>query len=192
MAPKLEKWRELAEKELKRSPETIVWNTPEDIKVKPLYTAEDLEGVSHLESLPGMKPFVRGPRATMYAGRPWTIRQYAGFSTAEESNAFYRKALAAGQQPDAAVGAGEQPGHRFETVRSDIVERRQFHVPPALAPAKMQSKTQRPGAGGRASQANLYRHQCNLTAARRQSAAARCVPREPAAARARKSPLQPG
>ena len=98
MAPKLEKWRELAEKELKRSPETIVWNTPEDIKVKPLYTAEDLEGVSHLESLPGMKPFVRGPRATMYAGRPWTIRQYAGFSTAEESNAFYRKALAAGQQ----------------------------------------------------------------------------------------------
>jgi len=88
----------LAEKELKRSPETIVWNTPEDIKVKPLYTAEDLEGVSHLESLPGMKPFVRGPRATMYAGRPWTIRQYAGFSTAEESNAFYRKALAAGQQ----------------------------------------------------------------------------------------------
>ena len=98
MAPKLEKWRELAEKELKRSPDTLVWNTPEDINVKPLYTAEDLAGVSHLESLPGMKPFVRGPRATMYAGRPWTIRQYAGFSTAEESNAFYRKALAAGQQ----------------------------------------------------------------------------------------------
>jgi len=98
MAPKIEKWRELAEKELKRSPDTIVWNTPEGIEVKPLYTAEDLEGIGHLDSLPGMKPFVRGPRATMYAGRPWTIRQYAGFSTAEESNAFYRKALAAGQQ----------------------------------------------------------------------------------------------
>jgi methylmalonyl-CoA mutase len=98
MAPKIEKWRELAEKELKRSPDTIVWNTPEEIAIKPLYTAEDLEGVDHLDSLPGLKPFVRGPRATMYAGRPWTIRQYAGFSTAEESNAFYRKALAAGQQ----------------------------------------------------------------------------------------------
>ncbi|GAA4529676.1 methylmalonyl-CoA mutase [Chelativorans composti] len=98
MAPKIEKWHELAEKELKRSPDTIVWNTPEGIEVKPLYTAEDLEGIGHLDSLPGMKPFVRGPRATMYAGRPWTIRQYAGFSTAEESNAFYRKALAAGQQ----------------------------------------------------------------------------------------------
>src|SRR5690606_348058 len=70
----------------------------EGIPVKPLYTAEDLEGVGHLDSLPGVAPFVRGPRATMYAGRPWTIRQYAGFSTAEASNAFYRKALAAGQQ----------------------------------------------------------------------------------------------
>ena len=91
-------WQALAEKELKASPETLVWHTPEGIPVKPLYTAEDLAGVEHLESLPGFKPFVRGPRATMYAGRPWTIRQYAGFSTAEESNAFYRKALAAGQQ----------------------------------------------------------------------------------------------
>ncbi|TRL35105.1 methylmalonyl-CoA mutase [Rhizobium straminoryzae] len=91
-------WQALAEKELKTSPDALVWNTPEGIPVKPLYTAEDLEGVAHLESLPGFKPFVRGPRATMYAGRPWTIRQYAGFSTAEESNAFYRKALAAGQQ----------------------------------------------------------------------------------------------
>src|SRR5690606_35009445 len=77
---------------------TIVWNTPEDIAIKPLYTAEDLERVGHLDSLPGMKPFVHGPRATMYAGRRWTVRQHAGFSTAEESNAFYRKALAAGQQ----------------------------------------------------------------------------------------------
>ncbi|MFD1746467.1 methylmalonyl-CoA mutase [Rhizobium helianthi] len=91
-------WQALAEKELKASPDKLVWNTPEGIPVKPIYTAEDLEGMEHLESLPGFKPFVRGPRATMYAGRPWTIRQYAGFSTAEESNAFYRKALAAGQQ----------------------------------------------------------------------------------------------
>ncbi|MCZ7450170.1 methylmalonyl-CoA mutase [Agrobacterium rhizogenes] len=91
-------WLQLAEKELKRSPETLVWHTPEGIEVKPLYTADDLQKVSHLESLPGFAPFTRGPRATMYAGRPWTIRQYAGFSTAEASNAFYRKALSAGQQ----------------------------------------------------------------------------------------------
>jgi methylmalonyl-CoA mutase len=96
--PKLDTWRAAAEKEVKRDPETLVWQTPEGIAVKPLYTAEDLEGVDHLGSLPGQQPFVRGPRATMYAGRPWTIRQYAGFSTAEASNAFYRKALAAGQQ----------------------------------------------------------------------------------------------
>lgn len=91
-------WLQLAEQELKRSPETLVWHTPEGIEVKPLYTADDLQDVSHLNSLPGFAPFTRGPRATMYAGRPWTIRQYAGFSTAEASNAFYRKALAAGQQ----------------------------------------------------------------------------------------------
>jgi methylmalonyl-CoA mutase len=96
--PSLDSWRKLAERELKASPDTFVWKTPEGIDVKPLYTARDLEGASHLDSLPGEKPFLRGPRATMYAGRPWTIRQYAGFSTAEESNAFYRKALAAGQQ----------------------------------------------------------------------------------------------
>ncbi|WP_418138011.1 methylmalonyl-CoA mutase [Agrobacterium sp. El2ro-1b] len=91
-------WLQLAEKELKRSPDTLVWHTPEGIDVKPLYTADDLQDISHLNSLPGFAPFTRGPRATMYAGRPWTIRQYAGFSTAEASNAFYRKALAAGQQ----------------------------------------------------------------------------------------------
>ncbi|MDX3924941.1 MAG: methylmalonyl-CoA mutase [Shinella sp.] len=91
-------WQALAEKELKASPETIVWQTPEGIAVKPLYTAEDLKGVDHLGSLPGFAPFTRGPRATMYAGRPWTIRQYAGFSTAEASNAFYRRNLAAGQK----------------------------------------------------------------------------------------------
>ncbi len=91
-------WESLASKEIKASPETLIWHTPEGIDVKPLYTARDLEGIEHLDSLPGFAPFVRGPRATMYAGRPWTIRQYAGFSTAEESNAFYRRNLAAGQQ----------------------------------------------------------------------------------------------
>ncbi|MGB3388437.1 MAG: methylmalonyl-CoA mutase [Pseudaminobacter sp.] len=96
--PHLDQWRGLAKKEAKRDPDTLVWNTPEGIPVKPLYTADDLEGIGHLGSLPGFAPFLRGPRATMYAGRPWTIRQYAGFSTAEASNAFYRKALAAGQQ----------------------------------------------------------------------------------------------
>jgi len=74
------------------------WVTPEGITVKPLYTAEDLQGLPHTNTLPGFEPFIRGPQATMYAVRPWTIRQYAGFSTAEESNAFYRKALAAGGQ----------------------------------------------------------------------------------------------
>jgi methylmalonyl-CoA mutase len=94
----LDHWRSLASKECKgQSPEELAWNTPEGIEVKPLYTAEDLEGLAHLDSLPGLAPFVRGPRATMYAGRPWTVRQYAGFSTAEESNAFYRKNLEAGQ-----------------------------------------------------------------------------------------------
>ena len=96
--PDLDAWNRLAEKELKASPDTLVWNTPEGIPVKPLYTAAYTEGLDHLGSVPGQKPFVRGPRATMYPGRPWTIRQYAGFSTAEESNAFYRRALASGQK----------------------------------------------------------------------------------------------
>jgi len=74
------------------------WITPEGIAVKPLYTAADLQGLPHTDTLPGVAPFVRGPQATMYAVRPWTIRQYAGFSTAEASNDFYRKALAAGAQ----------------------------------------------------------------------------------------------
>ncbi|MBB3298520.1 MULTISPECIES: methylmalonyl-CoA mutase [Rhizobium] len=94
----LSDWAELAQKDLRASPETLTWQTPEGIAVKPLYTAEDLDGAEHLGSLPGFSPFTRGPRATMYAGRPWTIRQYAGFSTAEESNAFYRRNLAAGQK----------------------------------------------------------------------------------------------
>jgi methylmalonyl-CoA mutase len=97
--PALDAWRARAEKELKgRSPDDLIWRTLEGIEVKPLYTGADLDAVEHLGSLPGEAPFVRGPRSTMYAGRPWTIRQYAGFSTAEESNAFYRRNLAAGQQ----------------------------------------------------------------------------------------------
>ena len=95
----LSDWDALASKDLKgASPETLTWETPEGIKVKPLYTAADLEGLSHLGDLPGFPPFTRGPRATMYSHRPWTIRQYAGFSTAEESNKFYRANLAAGQK----------------------------------------------------------------------------------------------
>jgi len=98
-ATQMDAWRQLAAKELKgRDPESLTWDTLEGIAVKPLYTAADVEGLAHLGSMPGLAPFTRGVRATMYAGRPWTIRQYAGFSTAEESNAFYRKALAAGQQ----------------------------------------------------------------------------------------------
>ena len=91
-------WEKLSARELK-APNTagLIWQTPEGIPVKPLYTAEDLVGLAHLDTLPGFAPYVRGPRATMYAGRPWTVRQYSGFSTAEESNAFYRKNLAAGQ-----------------------------------------------------------------------------------------------
>src|SRR5690606_7631639 len=71
---------------------------PEGIEIKPLYTADDVKELPFANTLPGFEPFVRGPKATMYSGRPWTIRQYAGFSTAEESNAFYRRALAAGGQ----------------------------------------------------------------------------------------------
>ncbi|GAA3853431.1 methylmalonyl-CoA mutase [Celeribacter arenosi] len=92
-------WKELAEKELRGKPlENLNWDTLEGIEVKPLYAPDDLEGLTHLDNTPGVAPFTRGVKATMYAGRPWTIRQYAGFSTAEESNAFYRKALDAGQQ----------------------------------------------------------------------------------------------
>ncbi|MDU9004467.1 methylmalonyl-CoA mutase [Sedimentitalea todarodis] len=99
MPDKIDTWKKLAERELKtRTPDDLVWATPEGIKVKPVYTEADLADIGHMGSLPGEAPFLRGPRATMYAGRPWTIRQYAGFSTAEESNAFYRKNIAAGQQ----------------------------------------------------------------------------------------------
>ncbi|MGB0843358.1 MAG: methylmalonyl-CoA mutase [Alphaproteobacteria bacterium] len=92
-------WENLATKELRGKPlDELNWKTPEGIDVKPLYTAADLAGMEHLGSLPGFEPYVRGPKATMYTNRPWTIRQYAGFSTAEESNAFYRDNLAKGQK----------------------------------------------------------------------------------------------
>ena len=98
VTPDLAAWAALVEQETRgRTPNDLVWRTPEGIDVKPLYTAADLEGLEHLDSLPGFAPFVRGPRASMYAGRPWTLRQYAGYSTAEESNAFYRRNLEAGQ-----------------------------------------------------------------------------------------------
>jgi len=94
----LKSWQDLASRELAGdTPDDLEWSTPEGIRIKTLYTREDLEALDHQDGLPGLPPYVRGPRATMYAGRPWTIRQYSGFSTAEESNAFYRRNLAAGQ-----------------------------------------------------------------------------------------------
>ena len=95
----INRWKILANKELKdKTIDSLNWLTPEDITIKPLYTENDLENINHLNELPGLDSYSRGPRATMYAGRPWTVRQYAGFSTAEESNAFYRKNLEAGQK----------------------------------------------------------------------------------------------
>ncbi|MEO0379666.1 MAG: methylmalonyl-CoA mutase [Pseudomonadota bacterium] len=99
MTSKKDAWRSLAEGELRgKAVDDLTWKTLEGIDVAPIYTEDDLADVDHLGSIPGEAPFTRGVKATMYAGRPWTIRQYAGFSTAEESNAFYRRALAAGQQ----------------------------------------------------------------------------------------------
>jgi methylmalonyl-CoA mutase len=99
MMDDLAAWTALAARELKGAdPDSLIWHTLEGIAVKPLYTAADVAGLAHMGGVPGVAPFTRGVRATMYAGRPWTIRQYAGFSTAEESNAFYRNALAGGQQ----------------------------------------------------------------------------------------------
>ena len=95
----LDDWQAAAEKAMKGKPlESLTWHTPEGIAVKPLYTAEDMANLEFANTMPGVEPYIRGPQPTMYAGRPWTIRQYAGFSTAEESNAFYRSALAAGGQ----------------------------------------------------------------------------------------------
>ncbi|MDB4044370.1 methylmalonyl-CoA mutase [Emcibacteraceae bacterium] len=94
----IDDWRMLVSGEIKnKSLDDLNWQTPEGIKVKPLYTADDLVGVAHKDNLPGFFPYTRGIRGSMYAARPWTIRQYAGFSTAEESNLFYRKNLEAGQ-----------------------------------------------------------------------------------------------
>ena len=91
-------WERRAQKELgEGATGALNWSTPEGVPIKSLYTAADLDSLDHLNSLPGFPPFTRGPRATMYTGKPWTIRQYAGFSTAEDSNQFYRKCLAAGQ-----------------------------------------------------------------------------------------------
>ncbi|MBV1896320.1 MAG: methylmalonyl-CoA mutase, partial [Rhodobacteraceae bacterium] len=99
MTTKKDDWQTLAKAELRGRPiEDLTWSTLEGIDVQPVYTADDLDGVDHLGTIPGAAPYTRGVKATMYAGRPWTIRQYAGFSTAKESNAFYRRGLAAGQQ----------------------------------------------------------------------------------------------
>ena len=96
--PTIDQWRKAAEESAKKTLDEYCWKTLEQVDVKPLYTKEDLVGLSHLGYLSGMAPFFRGPYPAMYVTRPWTIRQYAGFSTAEESNAFYRRNLAAGQK----------------------------------------------------------------------------------------------
>ncbi|WP_461519359.1 methylmalonyl-CoA mutase [Porticoccus sp.] len=122
--PSYSDWANLVIKETKgKTPEDLVWQTPEGIPVKPIYTAEDVAGLDYQDNLPGFAPFKRGPKATMYAGRPWTVRQYAGFSTAEESNAFYRRNLAAGQQGlsvafDLATHRGYDSDH--ERVEGDV------------------------------------------------------------------------
>ncbi|MGS0756657.1 methylmalonyl-CoA mutase family protein, partial [Roseateles sp. GG27B] len=95
----LAQWQKAAEKSAPGgNVDALSWHTPEGLTVKPLYTAADTANLPFTDTLPGFEPFLRGPQATMYTVRPWTIRQYAGFSTAQESNAFYRKALAAGGQ----------------------------------------------------------------------------------------------
>ena len=98
LADAVSTWQAAIERETGKSLDALVWDTPEGIGVKPLYTAADLDGLDFLETYPGIAPFLRGPYPTMYVNQPWTIRQYAGFSTAEESNAFYRRNLAAGQK----------------------------------------------------------------------------------------------
>jgi len=91
-------WKKKAEADAGKKLEDLAWQTPEGIAVKPLFTADDLKGLDFLDTRPGMTPFLRGPYPVMYVTQPWTIRQYAGFSTAEDSNAFYRRNLAAGQK----------------------------------------------------------------------------------------------
>ena len=98
-SPNLADWEEMFSQETRgMTLEQLTWRTPEGILIKPLYTAQDTQSLEHLDSMPGFPPFKRGPKASMYAGRPWTVRQYAGFSTAEKSNDFYKRNLAAGQQ----------------------------------------------------------------------------------------------
>src|SRR5215211_482634 len=94
----LDAWVAAVDAETGKHPDALVGETPEGIATKPLYTAADVAGLDTLHTLPGIPPFLRGPYPTMYVNQPWTIRQYAGFSTAEESNAFYRRNLAAGQK----------------------------------------------------------------------------------------------
>ena len=122
--PMLNEWVDLVYRETKgKSVSELVSSTPDGIEIKPLYTQADLEGLEHLDSVPGIAPYVRGPKATMYRGRPWTLRQYAGYSTAEESNAFYRRNLAAGQMGlsvafDLATHRGYDSDH--ERVMGDV------------------------------------------------------------------------
>ncbi|MBT6489253.1 MAG: methylmalonyl-CoA mutase [Deltaproteobacteria bacterium] len=96
--PNLDAWQQQASKQMGHAPDASSWLTPEQIGIKPLYSAADLQGLDHLGTVPGAPPYLRGPYSSMYVMRPWTVRQYAGFSTAEQSNAFYRKNLAAGQK----------------------------------------------------------------------------------------------
>ena len=123
-AKTLADWEALAAAELKGGdPASLAWETPEGIAVKPLYSAADLEALEDRPGLPGFAPYTRGVRATMFANRPWTIRQYAGFATAEESNAFYRRNLAAGQKGlsvafDLATHRGYDSDHA--RVRGDV------------------------------------------------------------------------
>ncbi|MBP7280150.1 MAG: methylmalonyl-CoA mutase [Leptospiraceae bacterium] len=121
----LNEWEKVAkEADLKgKDVSSLNWNSPEGILIKPLYTYEDLENLGNTNTLPGIFPFIRGPRATMYSHQPWTVRQYAGFSTAEESNAFYRKNLAGGQKGlsvafDLATHRGYDSDH--ERVTGDV------------------------------------------------------------------------
>ncbi|MCK5168013.1 MAG: methylmalonyl-CoA mutase, partial [Rhodospirillaceae bacterium] len=120
----IDDWQLTANAELKnRNVDDLVWHTPEGIDVKPVYSAADLAGLEFVNTFPGLEPFVRGPRATMYANRPWTIRQYAGFSTASESNKFYLDNLAAGQKGlsvafDLATHRGYDSDH--ERVTGDV------------------------------------------------------------------------
>jgi hypothetical protein len=109
----LSDWLEAARKDLRgEDPATLRFETDDGIEIKPLYTAADLEALGDVNTLPGLFPFVRGPRATMFANRPWTIRQYAGYSTAEESNAFYRRNLAAPRSRTPSTAATSRPGRR--------------------------------------------------------------------------------